>query len=101
MDTFFLSHGTPTLSIDDTMPAQHFFRSWLPAAVAGAQPPRAILIVSGHWEKATPTVNVVRGNNDTIHDFEGYGFPKSMFQVQLFAFRPSLPCMHHVCCLVI
>ncbi|EAY76699.1 hypothetical protein OsI_04653 [Oryza sativa Indica Group] len=82
MDTFFLSHGTPTLSIDDTMPAQHFFRSWLPAAVAGAQPPRAILIVSGHWETATPTVNVVRGNNDTIHDFEGYGFPKSMFQLE-------------------
>uniref|UniRef100_A0A0D3EWZ6 Extradiol ring-cleavage dioxygenase class III enzyme subunit B domain-containing protein n=1 Tax=Oryza barthii TaxID=65489 RepID=A0A0D3EWZ6_9ORYZ len=65
------------------MPAQHFFRSWLPAAVAGAQPPRAILIVSGHWETATPTVNVVRGNNDTIHDFEGYGFPKSMFQLSL------------------
>uniref|UniRef100_A0A0D9YI72 Extradiol ring-cleavage dioxygenase class III enzyme subunit B domain-containing protein n=1 Tax=Oryza glumipatula TaxID=40148 RepID=A0A0D9YI72_9ORYZ len=64
------------------MPAQHFFRSWLPAAVAGAQPPRAILIVSGHWETATPTVNVVRGNNDTIHDFEGYGFPKSMFQLE-------------------
>ncbi|KAF0918908.1 hypothetical protein E2562_027347 [Oryza meyeriana var. granulata] len=80
MDTFFLSHGSPTLTIDETLPARHFFKSWLPAAVAGAEPPRAILIVSGHWETATPTVNVIRGNNDTIYDF--YGFPKPMYQLK-------------------
>lgn len=83
MDTFFLSHGAPTLSIDDTIAAQGFFKSWLPAAVAGAELPRAILVVSGHWEAAAPTVNVIRGNNDTIHDF--YGFPKAMYKV-----RPSV-----------
>jgi 4,5-DOPA dioxygenase extradiol len=84
MDTFFLSHGSPTLSIDETLPARHFFQSWLPAAVAGPERPRAILMVSGHWETATPAVNVIRGSNDTIYDF--YGFPKSMYKV-----RPSLP----------
>lgn len=80
MDTFFLSHGAPTLSIDDKIPARHFFKSWLPARVAGDRPPRAILIVSGHWETATPAVNVIRGTNDTIYDF--YGFPKPMYQVR-------------------
>uniref|UniRef100_A0A453G2T8 Extradiol ring-cleavage dioxygenase class III enzyme subunit B domain-containing protein n=1 Tax=Aegilops tauschii subsp. strangulata TaxID=200361 RepID=A0A453G2T8_AEGTS len=80
MDTFFLSHGSPTLSIDEAIPARSFFQSWLPAAVAGSERPRAILIVSAHWETATPAVNVVRGANDTIHDF--YGFPKSMYQVR-------------------
>ncbi|KAM0827579.1 hypothetical protein ACQ4PT_068108 [Festuca glaucescens] len=80
MDTFFLSHGSPTLSIDETIPARHFFQSWLPAAVAGSEPPRAILMVSGHWETATPAVNVIRGRNDTIYDF--YGFPKSMYKLK-------------------
>ncbi|XP_062207651.1 extradiol ring-cleavage dioxygenase-like [Phragmites australis] len=80
MDTFFLSHGSPTLPIDDKIPARHFFKSWLPERVAGDQPPRAILVVSGHWETATPAVNVIRGSNDTIHDF--YGFPKPMYQLK-------------------
>uniref|UniRef100_A0A0D9V8J4 Extradiol ring-cleavage dioxygenase class III enzyme subunit B domain-containing protein n=1 Tax=Leersia perrieri TaxID=77586 RepID=A0A0D9V8J4_9ORYZ len=80
MDTFFVSHGSPTLSIDETIPARHFFESWLPAAVAGAEPPRAILVVSGHWETAAPTVNVIRGSNGTIYDF--YGFPKPMYQLK-------------------
>ncbi|WVZ67946.1 hypothetical protein U9M48_016958 [Paspalum notatum var. saurae] len=80
MDTFFLSHGSPTLSIDDGIPARHFFKQWLPARVAGDRTPRAILIVSGHWETAIPTVNVIRGNNDTIHDF--YGFPKHMYELK-------------------
>ncbi|KAM3334191.1 hypothetical protein ACQJBY_028935 [Aegilops geniculata] len=79
MDTFFLSHGSPTLSIDEAIPARSFFQSWLPAAVAGPERPRAVLIVSAHWETATPAVNVIRGANDTIHDF--YGFPKSMYQL--------------------
>jgi 4,5-DOPA dioxygenase extradiol len=81
MDTFYLSHGSPTLSIDDSIPARHFFKSWLPARVTGDDhTPRAILVVSGHWETATPAVNVIRGTNDTIYDF--YGFPKPMYQVR-------------------
>ncbi|KAK3166139.1 hypothetical protein QOZ80_1AG0041930 [Eleusine coracana subsp. coracana] len=80
MDTFYLSHGSPTLSIDQTIPARRFFESWLPARVAGNQTPRAILVVSAHWETATPAVNVIRGSNDTIYDF--YGFPKPMYQLK-------------------
>ncbi|EMS56369.1 4,5-DOPA dioxygenase extradiol-like protein [Triticum urartu] len=81
MATFFLSHGGPTLSVDETIPAWSFFKSWLPAAGAGAQPPRAILVVSAHWETAMPAVNVVPGINDTIHDFSG--FPESMYQISI------------------
>lgn len=80
MDTFFLSHGGPTLCIDETIPAWSFFKSWLPDAVAGKQPPRAILVVSAHWETAMPAVNVVHGINDTIYDF--HGFPESMYQLK-------------------
>uniref|UniRef100_A0A3B6H0G0 Extradiol ring-cleavage dioxygenase class III enzyme subunit B domain-containing protein n=1 Tax=Triticum aestivum TaxID=4565 RepID=A0A3B6H0G0_WHEAT len=83
MDTFFLSHGSPLLSIDETIPAQSFFRSWLPAAVAGPEPPRAILVVSAHWETDSPAVSVIRGKPATttpssIHDFGG--FPEPMYQ---------------------
>jgi 4,5-DOPA dioxygenase extradiol len=80
MDTFYISHGSPTLSIDDSLPARHFLKSWVPAGLAGPQPPRAVLVVSGHWETDTPAVNVIRGTNDTIHDF--YGFPAEMYEVQ-------------------
>nr|CAB3479014.1 unnamed protein product [Digitaria exilis] len=41
MDTFFISHGSPTLSIDDSMPARHFLKSWVPTGLAGPHPPRA------------------------------------------------------------
>nr|CAB3474984.1 unnamed protein product [Digitaria exilis] len=80
MDTFFISHGSPTLSIDDSMPARHFLKSWVPTGLAGPQPPRAILAVSAHWETDTPSVNVIHGTNDTIHDF--YGFPDQMYKLK-------------------
>ncbi|XP_051227606.1 extradiol ring-cleavage dioxygenase [Lolium perenne] len=81
MDTFFLSHGAVTLSVDETIPARAFYKSWLPAAIAGKQAPRAILVVSAHWDtEATPTVNVVHGTNDTIYDF--HGFPEAMYKLK-------------------
>ena len=81
MDTFFLSHGSPAICIDERIPAHGFFKSWLPAAVAGAQAPHAVLVVSAHWETDTPAVNVVRGTNDTIHDLQG--LPSEMYKVTL------------------
>ncbi|XP_047053250.1 extradiol ring-cleavage dioxygenase-like [Lolium rigidum] len=82
MDTFFLSHGPPTMCVDETVPARSFLQSWLPAGMAGTQAPRAILIVSGHWETDIPTVNVVHGTNDTIYDYHGFSFPEAMYQVK-------------------
>ncbi|XP_062159747.1 extradiol ring-cleavage dioxygenase-like [Alnus glutinosa] len=78
MDTFYISHGSPTLSFDDSIPARHFLKSWKEKGLC--QRPRAILVVSGHWDTPVPAVNVISGRNDTIHDF--YGFPKHMYQMK-------------------
>ena len=101
MDTFFLSHGAPTLCIDETIPARSFFQSWQQSGMAGTKPPRAILIVSGHWETDIPTVNVVHGTNDTIYDYGLGYFPQAMYQVRpllaisSFVF-PHVPKQKHV-----
>lgn len=79
MDTFFISHGSPTLSIDDSLPARHFLKSWQDQVLTSR--PNSILIISGHWETSVPTINVV-DRNDTIYDF--YGFPRPMYQVRSF-----------------
>ncbi|CAL1392325.1 unnamed protein product [Linum trigynum] len=77
-ETFFISHGSPTLSIDDSLPARHFLKSW-EQKVYQKEKPQAILIISAHWDTKLPSVNVV-DRNDTIHDF--YGFPKQMYELR-------------------
>ncbi|KAG5389262.1 hypothetical protein IGI04_030803 [Brassica rapa subsp. trilocularis] len=61
--TFFLSHGSPTLSIDDKLEARQFFN----------------FVISAHWDTEFPSVNTVPSNS-TIHDF--YGFPDPMYKVK-------------------
>lgn len=77
MDAFYISHGSPTLSIDESLPARHFLKSWKEKVMG--QRPTSILVISAHWETHEPTVNVVP-QNDTIYDF--YGFPKSMYKLK-------------------
>ncbi|KAH9330271.1 hypothetical protein KI387_002379, partial [Taxus chinensis] len=75
MDTYFISHGAPTLAIED-LPARDFLLNWdkvLP------QKPKAVLIISAHWDTSVPSVNIVT-TNSTIHDF--YGFPEEMYELQ-------------------
>ena len=74
-DTFYISHGSPTLPIDESIPARQFLKSWKEVY---PQKPTAILVISGHWDTAVPTVNAV-DRNDTIYDF--YGFPKALYKV--------------------
>ena len=64
--SLFLSHGAPSLVLDD-VPARDFLRG------LGAQlpSPRAIVVASAHWETMQPMVNAV-GHNATIHDFGGF-----------------------------
>ncbi|KAK1275787.1 4,5-DOPA dioxygenase extradiol-like protein [Acorus gramineus] len=78
MDTFFISHGSPSLSIDEGVPARDFLKSWTEKVLR--ERPTAILVISGHWEASCPSVNVINGRNSTIYDF--YGFPKAMYKLK-------------------
>ncbi|MFM2045363.1 MAG: hypothetical protein RLY86_3939 [Pseudomonadota bacterium] len=74
LPALFLSHGAPNLPLTDA-PA----RTFLAGLGAELGRPRAILVVSAHWETATPQVNAV-AVNDTIHDF--YGFPRALYALR-------------------
>lgn len=74
LPSLFLSHGAPTLPLTDT-PARTFLRG----AAAALPRPRAILVVSAHWETAAPMVSAV-DSNATIHDF--YGFPRALYDLR-------------------
>lgn len=67
----FVSHGSPTLLFDE-VPARDFLRSLGPSLPR----PKAILVISAHWETNIPSVNAVAVNK-TIHDFGG--FPQILF----------------------
>lgn len=75
LPALFVSHGSPAFPLTD-VPARGFL-----AALAGTLPerPRAILVVSAHWETDQPAVNAVTVN-DTIHDF--YGFPRELYEIR-------------------
>lgn len=78
MQTFrnvlFVPHGAPTFALN-------------PGAAGAAMsdmaqklsPPRAIVVVSPHWETRIPTVSVST-QLETIHDF--YGFPQELYKIQ-------------------
>ena len=71
LPSLFVSHGSPMLALSQT-PARDFL-----AGLAATLPrPRAILVISAHWETDIPTVNAV-ARNDTIHDFGG--FPRALY----------------------
>ncbi len=74
LPSLFLSHGAPTLPLTDT-PARAFL-----SKLGHMFPrPKAILVISAHWETAIPTVSAVE-RNDTIHDFGG--FPRALYELQ-------------------
>ncbi|KAM7271906.1 hypothetical protein ACFE04_031120 [Oxalis oulophora] len=76
-ETFFLSHGSPTLSIDDSLPMRHFLKAWKQNSLS--EKPNSILIISGHWDTSVPIVNGFK-RHETIYDF--YNFPDQMYQLK-------------------
>ncbi|RDX57681.1 4,5-DOPA dioxygenase extradiol, partial [Mucuna pruriens] len=78
MDTFYISHGSPMLAIDESIQAKKFLESWKKDVFT--QRPTAILVISAHWETEFPAVNVVNSINDTIYDFRN--FPKQLYQLK-------------------
>ncbi|MFO1162912.1 MAG: class III extradiol ring-cleavage dioxygenase [Reyranellaceae bacterium] len=83
MPTIFVSHGSPTLILND-VPARGFLAS------LGKELPRptAIIAVSAHWDTDVPAVSLARRPN-TIHDF--YGFPDALYQLRYDA--PGAPAL--------
>lgn len=75
LPTLFLSHGAPSLLLGDA-PAKHFLAG-LPAKLP--QRPKAIVMVSAHWETSLPTVSAVSAP-ETIHDFGG--FPQALYDLR-------------------
>jgi len=75
LPALFVSHGAPTFPLTDA-PARHFLEG---LAAQLPERPRAILVISAHWETAAPQVTTTLAN-DTIHDF--YGFPKELYDMR-------------------
>lgn len=74
LPTVFLSHGSPMHALDPG-PAGAAWR-----AIAASLPrPRAILMVSAHWETTLPMLTG-RERHDTIHDFSG--FPAPLYEMR-------------------
>jgi 4,5-DOPA dioxygenase extradiol len=66
LPTLFLSHGAPDLILSEG-PARDFLGS----LGSRFERPKAILIISAHWETAGPALSAVEVN-ETIHDFGGF-----------------------------
>jgi len=73
MPVLYLSHGAPPLADDDLWTSQ--LADWS----GGLPSPKAILMVSAHWESAPVTLSATR-TVPLVYDF--WGFPERYYQVR-------------------
>ncbi|XP_038707701.1 extradiol ring-cleavage dioxygenase-like [Tripterygium wilfordii] len=78
MDTFYISHGSAMMAVDESSEARTFLKSWQQRELCPL--PKAILVISGHWDTKVPTLSVIKGNNQTFHDFSG--LPENMYKLK-------------------
>ena len=71
----FIGHGAPTLVLE-AAPARDFLSRL--GEIVGR--PKAIVVVSAHWDTAIPTVGAAAAAPATIHDF--YGFPAPLYELR-------------------
>ncbi len=75
LPTLFISHGSPMLALVDS-PARRFLQQ-----LGQSLPrPRAIVVVSAHWEAVGGPAVSLAPQPETIHDFGG--FPRALFEIQ-------------------
>ena len=74
LPALFVPHGAPTFALRPGAAGASLAR-----AVARLPRPRAIIVVSAHWETTVPTVGIAP-RLDTIHDFSG--FPRELYALR-------------------
>ncbi|HXE37116.1 MAG TPA: class III extradiol ring-cleavage dioxygenase, partial [Azonexus sp.] len=72
--TLFVPHGAPTFALRPGAAGAALVRLAKSLAL-----PRAIVIVSAHWDTAVPTVGLA-DRPETVHDF--WGFPDELYTLR-------------------
>ena len=72
--SLFVPHGAPTFALRPGAAEAALVR------VAARLPrPRAVIVVSAHWDTETPTVGMA-GRLETMHDY--WGFPRELYSIE-------------------
>ena len=75
LPSLFFGHGSPMNAVEDNE-----FTRFLKTAASGWEKPKAILVVSAHWETPKGSHVLSHPKPRTIHDFGG--FPEALYRIQ-------------------